>query len=101
MERSITTQIILLILLLSSCGTDPSPPLIPEIAKEKFHLAPGLSIHLVASEPLVQEPVAMSFDAEGRLWVVEMRGFMPDIDRQMKKQPQGAFQYFWIWIRME
>ncbi len=34
----------------------------------------------IAAEPLVQDPVAISFDGDGRLWVVEMLGFMADID---------------------
>jgi len=29
---------------------------------------------------MVQDPVVIAFDEDGRLWVVEMRGFMPDID---------------------
>ncbi|MEM7379726.1 MAG: c-type cytochrome [Bacteroidota bacterium] len=40
----------------------------------------NLKIELVAAEPLVQDPVAISFDESGRLWVVEMLGFMQDID---------------------
>ncbi|MEO8425633.1 MAG: HEAT repeat domain-containing protein, partial [Verrucomicrobiota bacterium] len=28
----------------------------------------------------VQDPVALTFDGDGRIWVVEMRGFMPTID---------------------
>ena len=29
---------------------------------------------------MVQDPVAMTFDEDGRIWVVEMRGFMPALD---------------------
>lgn len=71
---------------LGSCTPDPdegepSPPLGPEAALETFVLAdPELRIELVAAEPLVQDPVAITFDAGGRLWVVEMLGFMQDID---------------------
>lgn len=73
------------LLCLSSCGqrTDsgPSPPLKPEEAIQTFVLAdPDLHIELVAAEPLVQDPVAITFDAAGRLWVVEMLSFMQDID---------------------
>src|SRR5205823_13900101 len=35
----------------------------------------GLRIELVASEPQIQSPVAMAFDEDGRLWVVEMRDY--------------------------
>ncbi len=38
---------------------------------------------------MIQDPVAMTFDARGRLWVVEMRGFMPDIDGTGENNPTG------------
>lgn len=64
-----------------STAISPSPPLTPTEALESFHLADeNVKIELVAAEPLVQDPVAMTFDEGGRLWVVEMLGFMPDID---------------------
>jgi putative membrane-bound dehydrogenase-like protein len=50
-------------------------PLSPEQARRAFHLAPGLHIELVACEPAVESPVAMAFDEEGKLWVVEMRDY--------------------------
>ncbi|MCK7554482.1 hypothetical protein MKQ70_05475 [Chitinophaga sedimenti] len=43
-----------------------------------FHVESGFSINLVASEPQVITPVAMTFDERGRMWVVEMTGYMPD-----------------------
>src|SRR5690606_12896900 len=42
--------------------------------------APGFRLELVAHEPMVQNPVAISWDADGRLWVVEMVGYMPNVD---------------------
>jgi putative membrane-bound dehydrogenase-like protein len=33
---------------------------------------PGFEVQLVAAEPLVQDPVAFAFGADGKLWVVEM-----------------------------
>ncbi len=63
------------------CERGPSPALSPEQALSSFVLADkDLKIELVAAEPLVQDPVAISFDEGGRLWVVEMLGFMQDID---------------------
>ncbi len=38
---------------------------------------------------MVQDPVAIRFDGEGRLWVVEMRGYMRDIDRSGVNDPIG------------
>ena len=50
-------------------------PLTPEAALADFQLPPGYLIELVAAEPEVVDPVAIAFDAEGRLWVVEMRDY--------------------------
>lgn len=41
----------------------------------RFHLHPKLKIELVAAEPEVVDPVAIAFDADGRMWVVEMRDY--------------------------
>ncbi len=49
----------------------------------------SVEIELVASEPLVQDPVAIAFDAGGRLWVVEMLSFMKDIDGTGEGDPAG------------
>ncbi len=47
----------------------------------QFQLAdPDLIVELVAAEPLIVDPVAMAFDARGRLFVVEMRGFQQGPD---------------------
>lgn len=50
-------------------------PLPPDRAAESFHLEPGLRLELVAAEPLVVSPVAMTFDARGYCYVVENRGY--------------------------
>jgi mono/diheme cytochrome c family protein len=55
-----------------------SPVLDPEAAISKMETDPGLKVELVAAEPLVIAPVAMTFDSRGRMWVVEMTGYMPD-----------------------
>lgn len=66
-----------------------SPALSPEDALKTFYMPPGYRIELVASEPLIQEPVAMDWDTEGRLWAVEMPGFMADITGSNEHQPIG------------
>lgn len=57
----------------------PSPVLTPDQALKAFKVESGFRVELVAAEPLVHDPVAMTFDARGRIWVVEMRGYMPNI----------------------
>lgn len=75
--------------LLSSSIEDPSPPKTPAEELATFQVEPGFKIQLVASEPMVQDPVVIQFDPDGRLWVVEMRGFMPDIDGTGENQRVG------------
>ncbi len=58
----------------------PAPALSPAEALKTFKVAPGFRIELVASEPLIGDPVAMAFGPDGRLWVVEMKGYMHDVD---------------------
>lgn len=55
----------------------------PADALESFAVAEGFGIELTAAEPLVTDPVAMAFDADGRLYVVEMKGYseQPDDNR--------------------
>ncbi len=69
--------------------SNESPPLPPAEALKTFYLPPGYSIELVASEPLVQDPVAMDWDPDGRLWVVEMSGYMRNISGANERDPVG------------
>src|SRR5436309_732123 len=43
----------------------------PEEALRHMEAAPGFEVKLVASEPLVRQPVAIEFDDRGRLWVIQ------------------------------
>ena len=70
-------------------GEGPSPERSPAEELSSFQLSDGLQIQLVAAEPMVQDPVVIMFDPDGRLWVVEMRGFMPDIDGNGEKERVG------------
>lgn len=51
------------------------PPTPPAEALKTFRLKPGFRLELVAAEPLVVDPIALSFDEDGRLFVVEMRDY--------------------------
>src|SRR5262245_35279931 len=50
-------------------------PLSPEESLKAMHVRPGMKIGLVATEPLVVDPVAFDWGSDGRLWVVEMRDY--------------------------
>jgi mono/diheme cytochrome c family protein/glucose/arabinose dehydrogenase len=67
----------------------PAPPLPPEDALRQFKVAPGFRVELVASEPMVEVPVVVQFDPDGRLWVIEMRGFMPNPEGRGETNPVG------------
>lgn len=56
----------------------PAPVLPPEEALKSFKVPEGFKVEIVAAEPLVEAPVLMQFDPDGRLWVLEMRGYMPN-----------------------
>ena len=57
-----------------------SRPLSPEESLNAITLRPGLEIELVAAEPLVVDPVAFAWGADGRFWVVEMRDYPLGLD---------------------
>ncbi|HEY6168025.1 MAG TPA: c-type cytochrome [Verrucomicrobiae bacterium] len=67
----------------------PAPVLTPEQAMKSFKLQKGFRLELVAAEPLVQDPVQIAFDADGRIWVVEMTGYMPNVDGKGEDAPVG------------
>ncbi|HZN59790.1 MAG TPA: PVC-type heme-binding CxxCH protein, partial [Planctomycetota bacterium] len=52
-----------------------TPPLEPANALRSFQIREGFQIQLVAAEPDVVDPVALAFDEEGRMFVVEMRDY--------------------------
>lgn len=66
-----------------------SLPLSPEEALKTFYMPPGYRVELVASEPMVEEPVMIDWDADGRMWVVEMPGYMPDIQATRERAAIG------------
>lgn len=51
---------------------NPTPP---SAALGTFDVLPGFELQQTAAEPLVTDPVAISYDEDGRLYVVEMRDY--------------------------
>lgn len=56
-------------------ATDAPKPLPPEESAKHFRLPAGFHIELVAAEPHVADPVAIAFDARGRIFVCEIHGY--------------------------
>ncbi len=47
----------------------PTDPLAPADERKQFTVPAGFDVQLVASEPDIQKPMQMAFDAKGRMWV--------------------------------
>ena len=60
-------------------------------ALNSIRVAPGFKVELVASEPLVKDPIAFDWGADGKLWVVEMGDYPLGIDG--KGKPGGVVRY--------
>lgn len=70
----------------------PAAPVVsPADAAATMSLEEGFALDLVASEPMLKDPVALAFDGNGRIWVAEMVGYMPDIDGKMEDSTYGRF----------
>ena len=67
----------------------PAPVLTPEDAIADFVVEDGFAVELAASEPDIVAPVALTFDGNGAMWVVEMRGYMSDVDASAEQEPVG------------
>jgi putative membrane-bound dehydrogenase-like protein len=72
----------LAVVVTSNCwaqGTVPSEeaprPLSPADAVKQFKVADGLQIRLAVAEPQVSQPLSISFDDRGRMWVLQYRQF--------------------------
>lgn len=59
----------------------------PEESLKTMHLPEGYRMELVASEPMINEPVVMEWDANGKLYVAEMLTYMQDIDGTNENEP--------------
>src|SRR4249920_3735808 len=74
---------------------DTNPPvtaLSPEESMKKVQLPPGFHLELVASEPMVQEPVALAWDGNGKMYVVEMNTFMKDANATGEYEPTSRIK---------
>lgn len=89
----------LFFIVLSACSPNDENPkpvfnphptadyLSPEESMKKIFLPDGYKIELVASEPMIKEPVAIAWDGNGRLYVAEMLTYMRDADATGEQQP--------------
>ena len=66
---------LLLLPVLSIAADPPESPVEAKDALETIHVRDGFTVQLVASEPMVVDPVAISWGADGRMWVAEMADY--------------------------
>ncbi|KMT64083.1 hypothetical protein XM47_16250 [Catenovulum maritimum] len=65
----------------------PIKPLSPQASLASMQLQDGYTMELVAHEPMVEEPVLLSFDGKGRMYVAEMLTYMQDLDGTGQMKP--------------
>ncbi len=71
---------------------NPTPSgvyLSPQESMKTMHLAKGYHLELVASEPMIKEPVAIAWDGNARMYVAEMLTYMQDADATGEQQPKS------------
>jgi len=64
-----------------------APPLSPEESLKTMEIQPGYSMVPVLTEPQIHEPAAIAWDGNGRMYVVEMRTYMQEIDGKDQLNP--------------
>ena len=68
----------------------PKAPVLPlpvEEEKEKFLLPSGYTLDAVLTEPNIQQPGAITFDGNGRMYVLELRSYMLTLDSEGTLNP--------------
>ena len=71
---------------------NPTPSgayLTPEQSMKTMYLPQGYHLELVASEPMIKEPVAIAWDGNGKMYVAEMLTYMQDADATGERQPKS------------
>jgi mono/diheme cytochrome c family protein/glucose/arabinose dehydrogenase len=67
----------------------PVRPLTPAEEQKRFLLPPGYKLEPVLTDPDIEEPAQVAFDGNGRMFVLEIRGYMQDADSGGELDPVG------------
>ena len=67
----------------------PVLPLTPAEQQKRFLLPPGYRLEPVLTDPDIEEPAQIAFDGDGRMFVLEIRGYMQDADSGGELDPVG------------
>lgn len=64
-------------------------PLTPAEQAKRFWLTPGFRLEPVLADPDIEESAQIAFDGNGRMFVLELRGYMQDADAGGELDPVG------------
>ena len=92
MKNSVVTFIAVCFLACNRTPPAQELTLTPAQAIQDFRLPEGFVAETAVAEPDIEAPVAMAFDADGAMWVVEMPSYMSNIDGQEEKKPSGRIK---------
>lgn len=77
---TLTLHWLAIVLAVASCQSNLPLSQEAKLALNTLQVADGFTVELVASEPLIADPVAMEIDEYGRMYVVEMPGYPLDTE---------------------
>ncbi|MEX2594277.1 MAG: c-type cytochrome [Anditalea sp.] len=63
-------------------GNPTIVPLSPQESLHSFRLPKGYRLEVVASEPMISEPVAIAWDGNGRMYVAQLETYMQSVDAE-------------------
>ena len=86
-KNTISLLFTILIIIIGCKKTSYNEPI---VSLNKYHIEEGFNLEVIASEPFIEAPVAMDFDNQGRMWVVEMKGYMQNLEGTNQDNPNGT-----------
>ena len=90
--RQKTALVIFAFLLITLVGFNRLDFFEPYLSPEKYTIEDGFELKMIASESFIKAPVSMDFDNKGRMWVVEMTGYMPNLEGIGEEEPTGKIK---------
>ncbi len=73
-------------MLAMACGSTQEEP---TIDLSSYVVTEGFQIQPIVAEPLIEAPIDISFDNQGRMWVLEMQGYMRTLEGVNEEAPVG------------
>jgi mono/diheme cytochrome c family protein len=97
----------------ANADLSPKPPVVPQTPEEQakqFWLPAGYRMTAVLSDPVIEDPAQITFDGNGRMYVVELRGYFqrPDgvdevppigrISRHEDRDGDGLYEHHTVFV---